>query len=503
VASSSSSALSAIRPAQRKLLGSETPRVFTPPLRRLTRKTSAGFECIAFAESVLGIELLPWQKWLLVHALELLPDGTFRFRTVVLLVARQNGKSTLMQVLSLWRIFVDGAPLVIGTAQNLDLAEEQWQGAVEMAQDVPELAAEVAQVSKVNGKKFLRLTTGERYKVATASRRGGRGLSGDLVLLDELREHQTWNAWAAVTKTTMARLFAQVWAASNAGDATSVVLAFLRSLAHHALGNPDGLPSIDMPDDPDAGAEPDGDSLGIFEWSAPPGCGIWDREGWAQANPSLGYTITEKAIASAARTDPEPVFRTEVLCQWVDGFLESIFGAGAWEACAAEMAPPKKNLTFGIAVSTDRAWASIGVAQSGDTIKVGAVQRGRGTSWVVARAKKIQKKTGAEFVIAGNGPGKALVPDLEAAGVEVVVASSTDAMDAAEQFYDRVQIQAVLHPSHPELDEAVAAAQWKQIGDRRALSRKGAGDVSMLEAVELATWVAANEPDYDVMASAY
>lgn len=502
MASSSNSALSATRPAPRKLLGSEAPRIFTPPLRRLTRKTSAGFECIAFAETVLGIVLLPWQKWLLIHALELLPDGTFRFRTVVLLVARQNGKSTLMQVLSLWRMFVDGAPLVIGTAQNLDLAEEQWQGAVEMAEDVPELAAEVAQVSKVNGKKFLRLTTGERYKVATASRRGGRGLSGDLVLLDELREHQTWNAWAAVTKTTMARLHAQVWAASNAGDSTSIVLAFLRGLAHHALGNPDGLPAIDMPDDPEVDEE-DGDSLGIFEWSAPPGCGLWDREGWAWANPSLGYTITEKAIASAIRTDPEPVSRTEVLCQWVDGFLESIFGAGAWEACAAEMSPPKKNLTFGLAVSTDRAWSSIGVAQGGDTIKVGAVQRGRGTDWVVKRAKQLQKKHGAGVVIAGNGPGKALVPELKAAGVAVTIAASADAMDAAEQFYDRVQIQAVLHPSHPELDEAVAAAQWKQIGDRRALSRKGVGDVSMLEAVQLAAWAAANEPNYDVMASAY
>ena len=55
--------------------GSETPRVWTPPLRKLTPKTSAGFECIDFAESVLGIRLFPWQKWTLIHALELLPDG--------------------------------------------------------------------------------------------------------------------------------------------------------------------------------------------------------------------------------------------------------------------------------------------------------------------------------------------------------------------------------------------------------------------------------------------
>ena len=148
-----------VPPKQVRFIGSETARVFTPPLRKLTAKTSRGFECIRFAEEVLELELFPWQRWLLIHALETLPDGTFRFRTVVLLVARQNGKSTLMQVLSLWRMFVDGAPLVIGTAQNLDIAEEVWQGAVDMAQEVPELAAEIDKVDLTNGKKALRLVS--------------------------------------------------------------------------------------------------------------------------------------------------------------------------------------------------------------------------------------------------------------------------------------------------------------------------------------------------------
>lgn len=65
----------------------------------------------------------------------------FRFRTVLVQVARQNGKSTLAQVLSLWRMFVDRSPLVIGTAQNLDVAEEVWTGAVEMAEGTAILAA--------------------------------------------------------------------------------------------------------------------------------------------------------------------------------------------------------------------------------------------------------------------------------------------------------------------------------------------------------------------------
>ena len=58
--------------------GCEQPRIFTPPLRELTPDTTLGFECIAFAEDVLGIRLIPWQRWLLIHALEIIdePDGT-------------------------------------------------------------------------------------------------------------------------------------------------------------------------------------------------------------------------------------------------------------------------------------------------------------------------------------------------------------------------------------------------------------------------------------------
>jgi len=105
------------------LLGSELPRLFTPPARPLTRATTRGHEAISFAEDVLGLELMPWQRWALLHALELAPDGAFRFRTLLVLCARQQGKSTVLQVLALWRLYVDRAGLVIGSAQQLTMAE--------------------------------------------------------------------------------------------------------------------------------------------------------------------------------------------------------------------------------------------------------------------------------------------------------------------------------------------------------------------------------------------
>ena len=87
--------------------GVTLPRIYTPPLRPLDKNTSNGFAVIAFAEIMLHVHLYPWQQWLLVHALELLEDGSYRFRKVIVLVARQNGKTTLMGVLAAWWLFVD------------------------------------------------------------------------------------------------------------------------------------------------------------------------------------------------------------------------------------------------------------------------------------------------------------------------------------------------------------------------------------------------------------
>ena len=503
--------------------GREEPRVFTPPLRELTPRTSAGFAAIEFASDILGIELFPWQKFLLIHGLELLPDGLFRFRTVVILVARQNGKSTLAQVLSLFFLYVRSAALVIGTAQNLDIAEEVWQGAVDIAEDTPDLADEIKKVVRVNGKKSLELVSGQRYKVQAANRRGGRGLSGDLVILDELREHQSWDAWGAVTKTTLARALAQIWTLSNAGDATSVVLRHLRKIGHRAVGDPDGInEEIGVPgaaedllvgaDAVEAAEGVDDDSLGIFEWSAPPGCDIWDRDGWAYANPSLGYTLSERALASAAKTDPEWVFRTECLCQWSDGALEGPFPSGAWDAAMDPMSsiPDGAPVAFCVDVSADRSHAHIGVAgrRSDGHMHIEIAASRIGTDWVRdwfserASASSPMRVTGQ----AKGAPVSGLLEEL--AGIEnvdVVDWSGSQLGIATGKLWDMVARHVaeerpetlVFHRPQPVLDVAAAVAATRPAGDGAWLwdRVKSVADVAPLVAVTGALWLAMRETE--------
>lgn len=510
------------------LLGSTTPRIWTPPLVKgrsgpcgcgcaLTPKTSLGFSAVEFAEQVIGLRVLPWQRWLLIHALELRPDGKFRFRTVLVLVARQQGKTTLVELKNLWKMFVLQVPLVIGTAQNLDISEESWDKAVEIAEGIPDLAAEITHVDKTNGKKALKLASGSRWKIAAASRKGGRGLSGDDVNLDELREHHNWDSWGAVTKTTMARANAQVWAYSNAGDDKSVVLndlqakgravseALIDLMAKMAVAEAEEIAR-------QAAVEGIDTTLGLFEWSAPDDvrctcaqdsghaadCRLQDRQAWAQANPSLGYTVTEQALASALATDPAPIFRTECLCQRVETLEEEwqVVSKAAWLAALNGESRIDGRPAIGVYVPPDRSYTAIGLAgaAAGDGRHVEVSGDGEmldyrpGTRWVVARLLELEKHKPSVLVI----DDKALADEAEKAGLKVHRANAADVVTGCQLFYDGVcgpdeLTRDVRHIGQPELTDAVRGAVKRDVGGSWAWARRDlAVDVTPLAAVSLA-----------------
>jgi hypothetical protein len=516
-ASSASSVRSTAGSKRRPVLGSESPRIFTPPLRKLTPKTSLGFAAIEFAEDVCGVVLYPWQKWLLVHALELHPDGGFRFRTIVILVARQQGKSMLSVILSLFFMYVLGRELVIGTAQDLDVAEEIWQEAVDLVEEVPDLDALKERVVKVNGKKALELSTGERYKVKAANRRAGRGLSGELILLDELREHQSFDAWGAITKTTIARPDAQVWALSNAGDATSVVLRYLRQKAHAAVGDPDGINDggSEPVDDDLIDDETDESTLAIFEWSAPPGADTKDREAWAMANPALGHGfVTERTLASAEATDPEWVFRTECLCQWSDGTLEGPFPPGTWDAGRwdkDEPSPPQivGNVVACVDMSQDRikTYVSFAGRQADGSLQVEVVAERAGSDWVEGWLRERKHLIDAWTAQTRGAPVSALAEDL-AKALEKDIAhvdwQGSDLPGGTGKFYDLVRDGHLTHNPWPSLDLAAATAVPK-LTDGGAFMwdrKRSPTDVAPLQAATGAVWLL-TRPREAQAASAY
>lgn len=524
------------------------PRVFTPPLVEgppgdcpcgcaLTEETSHGFNAIRFAEDVLKIELYPWQRWLLIHMLELLPTKRYRYRIVVILVARQNGKSLVAQVLALWWIFVRGLGTVLGTAQDLSTAEKTWGEAVDLAESIEELAEHIDKVVQVNGQKALildRCADGhnrEKYLVKAASRKAGRGFTGAGVFMDELREQVNWDAWGAITKTTMAKPNAQIVTASNAGDAASVVLAHLRALGHEAAGDPDGVaaamrdqvPTLNEvvrlgadweQDDDEFNPDEDLDDLdedldlGLFEWSATPGCNKNDEREWAKANPSMNHStsgdtgITSKVLRSAARSDPEWVFRTECLCQWPDGRIHSEFDGETWK----EIIDPESQIVGPVRacveISSDRRWTYVAFAgmRADGLGHIEVVARRAGDEWVAdwlmdpRRRDRIQAVTGQWNGAPVSPTIRQLKVDSEDPNnpfnLKVVPWEGPEVSAGFARIHDDVRDHKVRRLDQPTLNSSGMNAVTKRAGDGKMWDRSGSPvDIGSLVGVTGAWWL--------------
>lgn len=363
-------------------MGKTEPRLYTRQLRPLTPDTSLGFACIEYATNVLGKKLYPWQKWALIHVLEiegqLAGKWKFRFRTVLILISRQNGKTVLSEVIASFFLNVLCVDSVFGTSLSLDKAEEVWEAVVNDQESIPVLAAELKKVGRTNGSKKLVLTGLRQYKVGAPTRRAGRGDSNDLVMLDEIREQRDWETWAASVASTNAKPNGMVVCFSNAGDPDSIVLRQLRSQA---------IALIEGTEAAAFGGEVDSSALGLFEWSAEDGAATDDIEALAQANPALGYGyLTERALLANRATFPENKFRSECMCQQVETILPSPFPDGAWEAGLdmKSRIAPESDLFFGIDLSADRRWAAIGVCgmREDGHYHIEVVARRVGTAWV-------------------------------------------------------------------------------------------------------------------------
>lgn len=372
-----------VKEAAKVLLGYTEPRLFTKPLRKLTPKTSLGFAAIEYARVILHKELYPWQEWALIHALEIVGDlekkWRFRFRTVVFLISRQNGKTVLSEVLASFFLNFLGVSSIFGTSLSLDKAEEVWDATVKDQEETPELAGVVEKVSRTNGSKRLILSGNRVYKVGAPTRRAGRGDSNDMVMLDEIREHRDWETWSAAAASTNAKPNGIIFCFSNAGDPDSVVLRQLRSQA---------VAIIEGTDAQDFGGEVDADTLGLFEWSAPDGAKTDDPEALAQANPALGYgRLTMRALLALRATSPENKFRSESMCQQVETILPAPFPDKAWENGVDEKSSiaPESVLFYGIDMSADRRWTSIGVCglREDGNYHIEVVARRVGCDWAI------------------------------------------------------------------------------------------------------------------------
>lgn len=455
--------------------GYTEPRIYTKPLEELTESNSLGYAAIEYAEKVLRKTLYPWQKFALIHSLEVVGDlegkWHFRYRTVLFLISRQNGKTVLSEVLASFFMNLLGVESIFGTSLSLDKAEEVWEAVIRDQEDIPELSADIERVSRTNGNKRLILTDNRQYKVGAPTRRAGRGDSNDLVMLDEIREHRDWETWSAAAASTNAKPNGVIFCFSNAGDPDSIVLRQLRSQAISVIN---GTTAQDF------GGDVDENTIGLFEWSAPDGAATNDEDALAQANPALGYgRLTMRALMANRSTFPENKFRSECMCQQVETILPSPFPDGAWDGCLDEHSEidPAATLYFGIDMSSDRRFTSIGVCglRADGNFHIEVVARRVGCDWAEEWFKTRAQRSPMNLCFQERGaPVSGLAEQLcTIPNVNRISIAGSDLSNGWGRFWDAIAVSApqehrggtkIFHLPQPVMDAPAKTMQMRNLG---------------------------------------
>lgn len=224
-----------------------------------------------------------------------------------------------------------------------------------------------------------------------------------------------------------------------------------------------------------------------------------DWEQVAKANPSYPARTPREAILRMRKNLGEESFLREGMGIW-EGHVGALPG---WVRRFTRDTPPDP-VAIGLAVSLDLEWGSIGAAglRSDGKVHADAVERRRGSTWLVAEARRIQDEYQCPVLVDEKCPDADLIQSLKDAGVNVTVLKLEQCHEAYSWLVKANKNDEIRHGNTTELNDAIANAATRLVGDRRLWGRKqSAGDISMLEAVNFAAWMASGS--YDVLDSIY
>jgi phage terminase large subunit-like protein len=430
-----------------------------------TRRRSYATAVVKLAAAQ-GWSLMPWQRRVLGVALEYEANGVPAYRTVVVTVPRQNGKTTLLWSLMLWWALSRAHNVIIATAQTGIEAMDKWREYVNVVEHGPH-AQRIVAVRYSNGSEVLEWDTGTSHRVRAPSPRAGHGVTLDLGVIDEawaLRDEAVIQSMRPAMAT---RPHAQLWIVSTAGTHESVLLRRHVELGRRAV------------------ADGKRDGLAYFEWAAPAEADPDDPETWRQAMPAMGYTITPEVVKLDRESMTPGEFDRAYLNRWTDT-AESAVPAMAWHGVQYEDASPQGSVWLGVDMTPERDAAAI-VAGGwwGERVAVEVIDHRPGTDWLVPRVNEvIARHQVAGVVIDSTGPAAAIAADLRE---PPVMFTYRNMQHASAQLYDAIVYGALAVRPHAGLNASIRGAVKLGQGDLwRWGRRRSAADVSPLCAATLA-----------------
>jgi hypothetical protein len=527
------------------LIGQQMPRLWNVPPRHEQQETGCvmcaleaeekhGYGCgDGIAEEVLewaegfGYELDPWQKWCLRHMLGVKPSGLWSALNSVIIVSRQNGKGTILEVRELAGIFLLQEELIIHTAHQFKTTLNHMERLKETLGNYPSLMKRVKArggIVSSNGKEAIVLkprpvsiwgSTGKEMtrrrssKIQFHARAGSatsRGFSCDCLVYDEamiLTEEQV----GASLPTMSAMPNPHIIYAASAGleDASvSTQLAKVRgNLVKHRPSTVGGEWSVNPHDDGCPRDDKKGRETNYYIV-----CDKHDDRddprAWAKANPGMGYRISPGFTRFELETMPPRKFDIERLAigNWPseEEPWETITKP-AWKILTNEDPGfPTPPMVLAFDVSEDGQSATVMGSwehkQHRTVIEMPLNGHRQGTGWVIDFVhEKYLKRRPLAIAVPKSGPAAGL---LDAAinkwGDRVYPVGPGEEAAAFAFLMQQVKDQQLWHFGEelaPTLWHAVGRAGTRVVGDGgKAWCRRDAeADISPITAGTIAAYV--------------
>ncbi|MDG3012156.1 terminase [Rhodococcus sp. D2-41] len=419
-----------------------------------------------------GLELDPWQQFVLEESLGERRGGKWAAFEIGLIVPRQNGKGAVIEARQLAAMFLTRDPMIIYSAHQFKTAKQMYRRIRDLCQQTPDLDRLVkGRYRQSNEETGIELDWG-RMQFFARSNGSGRGFTGDTMFFDEAFNLDS-ELIADMLPTLAAVPNAQIWYVSSAGMEASEQLAKIRTR---------GIAGEDR--------------LSFYEWSAPDDADLDDERAWWIANPGLDIRLDRDFVRSVERNGmDDEKFARERLGIWVDPNAddhERVIDPEVWSGMAD--ASPKLIGPIALAVDMDpsRQWCSIAAASRTATwqihLEVGFHEAP--TAGVVSTlVDLVARWNPCALVIDKQSPAMSLLPDLLNEGIEPETTTAAQLVQACGGFYDDAVGQLLSHTGDPLLAESLEGATKRELsGGGWAWNRKGAQVISPLVAATLARW---------------
>ena len=428
-----------------------------------------------------GIKLDEWQTWLLRHLLERYPAdhsnpdlaGRLRYRSCVVSVPRQSGKSLIGAILGLWGVAMrNGQSLSL--ASNTEQAMVIYSRVLQTIMGNPELKEMFKKTTERRG--IVSADGLSRYDVRPAKESSLQGLRVDTVLADELH---IWKKgmWTAVVQGTAASPDGIVIGITTAGDASSETLIDLYKQGERSVN---GDPALER--------------FGFFCWEAPEGSEI-DGDAILASNPAVecGRIPLERVLGDLA-TIPEHEARRYRLNQFISGVSESWLPMPVFHANAGHGIGDLSGAVLSVSVNAKLDFGTIAAAKkNGDKIETELVASlvNPSENRLYDLLTTLYKKHGCSAIVIDGNSMPSLQKRLKNASYPLWQLWSKEVAAACSTTFALFQQGKIEHNNDPLLIAQMPRGVARYVGENWYLSRKASlGDIDGVLATILAVYVA-------------